>query len=199
MATNLTIRLISNSQRDQILLKSLLTVVGRRRAIEWTYLLYDNNCDVVIVDADAPHPSIAILKKLYGAKFIVVYAASPYKMPMADFILTKPLRSKDLNYLLTEIEKGLGFESSVIVGNNTLDKLDALSLPSINNVQAKAVVQAVAINENVISKGLIDDLLILIKKYKDSVLELSIDNITTLYIDNYRKRVLVDKALFNNN
>lgn len=199
MATNLTIRLISNIQRDQILLKSLLTVVGRRRAIEWTYLLYDNNCDVVIVDADAPHPSIATLKKLYGAKFIVVYAASPYKMPMADFILTKPLRAKDLNYLLTEIEKGLGFESSGMAGNNTLDKLDALSLPSINNVQAKAVVQAVAINENVISKGLIDDLLILIKKYKDSVLELSIDNITTLYIDNYKKRVLVDKALFNNN
>lgn len=199
MVTNLTIRLISNSQRDQLLLKSLLTVVGRRGAIDWTYLLYDNNCDVVIVDADVPHPNLAVLKKLYGAKFIVVYAASPYKMPMADFILTKPLRAKDLNYLLTEIEKVLGFESSGIAGNNTLDKLDALSLPNINNLQTKPVVQAAAINENIIPKGLIDDLLIIIKKYKDNVLEVCIDNQVMLYIDNYRKRALIDKKLLKNN
>lgn len=196
MATNLTIRLISNSQRDQLLLKSLLTVVGRRGTIEWTYLLYDNNCDVVIVDEDAPHPNLSVLKKLYGAKFVVVYGSTPYKTPQADFVLVKPLRAKDLNLLLTEIEKTLGFESSGMAGTHTLDKLDALSLPNITTTNTKTVMPAV-INEHIISKGLIDDLLIIIKKYKDNNLEVRVNSQVYLYLDNYRKRALVYRALFS--
>jgi len=198
MSTNLTIRLISNSQRDQLLLKSLLTVVGHRGSINWTHSLYENSCDVVIVDIDEPHPNLAILKKLYQCKSVVVYGAmaNNMSMSMADALLVKPLRARDLNSLLMEIERDFGFEGNNLAGNHTLDKLDSISLSNMNtSLPNQKVVSTPIIEESVFSRGLMEDLLMLINKYKDNIVEIKMDDTISLYIDNYRKRALVNQKI----
>jgi len=198
MSTNLTIRLLSNSQRDQLLLKSLLTVVGHRGSINWTHSLYDNSCDVVIVDVDEPHPNLAILKKLYQCKSVVVYGTTANNMSMADAVLVKPLRARDLNYLLMDIEKGFGFEGNSLAGNYTLEKLDAVSLSNINtSLPNQKAISTSIVEENFLSRGLMEDLLILINKYKSNIVEIKIDDVVALYVDNYRKRALVNTKVLS--
>jgi len=58
-----TIRLVSNNTHDQLVMKSLMGIIGQRACRNWSYAEDNSDADVVIVDVDKEYPDIATLQK----------------------------------------------------------------------------------------------------------------------------------------
>lgn len=192
MANKRAIRLLSDSNHDQLVIKSLLGIVGHRASADWSYPEYDGiKSDVIIVDIDGAQPNLATLKRQYGAKAVVVYGITPYKMPLSDFLLVKPVRAKDLLLLLNDLEQLL--ENDIVVPSKLEDlvpKATPMAQPQVaqrNNV--------VSIKPKT-SQKIIDELLVLTKQYKAATLEVRLDGQVYCYLDNYRKRALVSHVFW---
>lgn len=186
MANTHTIRLLSDSNHDQLVVKSILGIVGHRANADWIYPEYSSvSSDVVIVDIDTALPDLAALKKQHQAKLVVVYGFTPYKLPLADFLLVKPVRAKDLLTLLSDLEGRLQQEIPA-----SIDKLD------ISTVKSNTVSNSIQHKPDS-SQRTIDKLLFLTKGYSAACLEVRFDGQVYCYVDNYRKRIFPNKTLRN--
>jgi hypothetical protein len=172
MANKYTIRLESNSSHDQLVMKSILGIIGQRACGNWSYV--EGNSDVVVVDTDKKYPDIATLKNNNNCQVVVSYSETSRYIPQMNFSLSKPIRAKDLLVLLNEIEKVLAGPAQTI---------------SSNSMQAPAVIPSV--QKAITSTKVLDQLLALTKQHKDTILEVSLDN-QSLYLDNHRKKVFVN-------
>lgn len=192
MANTHTIRLLSDSNHDQVVVKSLLGIVGHRASANWTYPEYDGlKSDVIIVDIDGVQPNLATLKRQYGAKAVVVYGITPYKMPLSDFLLVKPVRAKDLLLLLNDLEQLL--ENDIVVPSKIEDLVSKPTLAIESQFVQKANVVPIKPKG---AQKIIDELLVLTKQYKAATLEVRLDGQVYCYLDNYRKRALVSHVFW---
>lgn len=193
MANTYTIRLLSDSNHDQLVVKSLLGIVGHRANADWIIPEYDGvSSDVIIVDIDGSLPNLASLKRQYQAKLIVVYGLTPYKLPLTDFLLVKPVRAKELLMLLNDLEQRLQ-QDTVIPSLNSGQIIHNPVIQPSSNVEASSH----TITKSSTSQKTIDKLLALTKEYKAASLEVRFDGQVYCYLDNYRKRALVNHIFRN--
>lgn len=107
MRTQSSLTCLSGSEHDELLLKSLLNIMGHRPRTEWIYQeQLTAPVDVLIVDCDGNRSSLQEIRSHHKTRHIVAYTAST---PPAGFddSLHKPLRAKDLLALLERIEPAL--------------------------------------------------------------------------------------------
>ena len=193
MANTHTIRLLSDSNHDQLVFKLLLGIVGHRANADWIIPEYDGVIsDVIIVDIDGSLPNLASLKRQYQAKLVVVYGLTPYKLPLTDFLLVKPVRAKELLTLLNDLEQRLQ-QDTVIPSLNSGQIIHNPVIQPSSNVEASSH----TITKSSTSQKTIDKLLALTKEYKAASLEVRFDGQVYCYLDNYRKRALVNHIFRN--
>lgn len=191
MANTHTIRLLSDSNHNKVVVKSLLGIVGHRANADWIIPECDYvSSDVIIVDIDGSLPNLASLKRQYQAKLVVVYGLTPYKLPLTDFLLVKPVRAKELLTLLNDLEQRLQQDTASPSLNSEQTVLNSTIQP---NVEAYSHTTT----KSNASQKTIDKLLALTKEYKAASLEVRFDGQVYCYLDNYRKRALVNHIFRN--
>ncbi len=72
MRTVRTVRMLSGSDRERHLLRSRLTLFGRREDVHWTYV-ESGEADVAVLSAD--NPSLEMLREAGGVARVVVFQA----------------------------------------------------------------------------------------------------------------------------
>lgn len=177
MPDKYTLRLVSTSIHDQLVLKSLLGVISQRTSRVWSYAEDNVNADVLIVDVDKDYPDIATLKRANHCHAIVSFSETSRYVPQMSFSLHKPLRAKDVLVLLTDIERALPATTS-----------QTLSSPTPAQVSTNSTQKAFT------SSKVLDQLLHATKHYKDAVVEINIGK-QRMYFDNRRKKIFVSGAL----
>lgn len=168
-----TIRLVSTNTHDQLVMKSLLSIIGQRACKNWSYAEDNVDADVIVVDVDNEYPDIATLQRNNRCHTIVSFSEKSRYVPQMSFSLSKPLRAKDVLVLLGDIER--------ILAPSTFEDLTS-KIPektSTNSAQ-KAFT----------SSKVLDQLLNATKQYKGAIVEVDLGN-QFLYLDNRRKKIFI--------
>lgn len=193
MANRRTLRLLSDSQNDQLVMKSLLNIVGNRASTRWVYPDCDGydskNADVILIDTNVmPTANNSALKAQYHAEIVVAYGSMLQKSAAFDFLLPKPVRSKDLLLLLNDLEAKLSqYADTDVTAKFMVD----------NTIRTKVVTPqtptpALASMPSTTPAKLVDGLLALSKQYKAAMLEVRVNGQVYAYLDNYRKKAFVN-------
>lgn len=97
-----SITCISSQEHQQMLLKSLVNILGiqTQSRTEWTYV-DQNTADVIIFDYDDGLPN------QYPSAMVVGFSRNTSLLKEIPFALHKPLRSRDLLNLLSELDEHL--------------------------------------------------------------------------------------------
>lgn len=169
-----TIRLVSNNTHDQLVMKSLMGIIGQRACRNWSYAEDNSDADVVIVDVDKEYPDIATLQKNNRCQTIVSFSQTSRYVPRMSFSLSKPLRAKDLLALLGAIEHTL---------------IPSTTMPSATTMPVKVPTESVP--KAVTSSKVLDKLLNATKQYKDAIVEIDLGH-QLVYLDNRRKKIFVN-------
>lgn len=191
MANKRTIRLLSDSHHDQLVMKSLLHIVGNRASTNWVYPDCDGydstNTDVIFIDTDVmSNADISTLKLKYDARLVVAYGAMIQKPASFDFLLAKPMRAKDLLLLLNDLEAKLAECESMDDTVKLLVKDVKQTIPSDASTPQKNQTPTLH------STKLIDKLLVLSKQSEITISEVRINGQVYAYLDNYRKKAFVN-------
>lgn len=167
-----TIRLVSNNTHDQLVMKSLMGIIGQRACRNWSYAEDNSDADVVIVDVDKEYPDITTLQKINHCHTIVSFSEAARYVPRMSFSLSKPLRAKDVIVLLSDIER-------------TLDAPTALNFASSVPVATESAKKVFT------SAKVLNQLLNATKQYKDAIVEIDLGH-QLVYLDNRRKKIFVN-------
>lgn len=173
-----TIRLVSQNPHDQLVMKSILGILGQRACKSWSYA--EDHCDseVVVVDVDKELPNFTSLREANHCRVIVSYGETSRFIPEINFSLPKPIRAKDLLVLLTDIEKTLTLPVHVVLPGRVPEKVPTDS-----------------IQKTLTSTKLLDQLLTAAKQSNDAIVEINLGN-QQLYLDNRRKKIFANGPLF---
>lgn len=95
-----TVCFLSDSEHDQVIMKSLFNIVGSREQHEWQLDQTPHDVDVLLVDADDIGNPPAQLKSTYHAKIVVAYTRQSPQPFGFDAYLQKPTRARSLINLL---------------------------------------------------------------------------------------------------
>lgn len=172
MPNKYTLRLVSSNTHDQLVMKSLMGIIGQRACRNWSYAEDNSDADVVIVDVDKEYPDVAILQKINHCHTIVSFSEAARYVPRMSFSLSKPLRAKDVLVLLSDIER-------------TLDAPTALNFASSASVATESAKKVFT------SAKVLDQLLDATKQYKGAIVEVNLGQ-QLLYLDNRRKKIFVN-------
>lgn len=174
MPNKYTLRLVSSNTHDQLVMKSLMGIIGQRACRNWSYAEDNSDADVVIVDVDKEYPDVTMLQKNNHCHTIVSLSEAARYVPRMSFSLSKPLRAKDVLVLLGDIERTLALPTSVTF---------ASQMPaSVATESAKKVFT---------SAKVLDQLLDATKQYKGAIVEVNLGQ-QLLYLDNRRKKIFVN-------
>lgn len=173
MPNKYTLRLVSSNTHDQLVMKSLMGIIGQRACRNWSYAEDNFNADVVIVDVDKEYPDIVTLEKNNHCHTIVSLSEAARYVPRMSFSLSKPLRAKDVLALLGDIERTLSPPASVTF---------ASSAPIATESAKKVFTSA---------NKVLDQLLDATKQYKGAIVEVNLGQ-QLLYLDNRRKKIFVN-------
>lgn len=172
MPKKYTLRLVSSNTHDQLVMKSLMGIIGQRACKNWSYAEDNSDADVVIVDVDKEYPDITTLQKINHCHTIVSFSKAARYVPRMSFSLSKPLRAKDVLGLLSDIER-------------TLDAPTALNFASSAPVATESAKKVFT------SPKVLDQLLNATKQYKGAIVEVNLGQ-QLLYLDNRRKKIFVN-------
>ena len=95
-----TLCFLSDSEHDQVIMKSLFNIIGAREQYEWQLDNAPHDVDVLLIDADDISNPPAQLKSTYHAKIVVAYTSHPLHPSGFDAYLKKPTRARSLLNLL---------------------------------------------------------------------------------------------------
>lgn len=171
MPNKYTLRLVSSNTHDQLVMKSLMGIIGQRACRNWSYAEDNSNADVVIVDVDKEYPDITTLQKINHCHTIVSFSEAARYVPRMSFSLSKPLRAKDVIVLLSDIERTLA--------------------PTTLNFASPAPVATESAKKVFTSAKVLNQLLDATKQYKDAIVEVNLGQ-QLLYLDNRRKKIFVN-------
>lgn len=104
MRTTRTVLVLSEVEREQSLLKSLLHTFGHRPDVSWQYS-DEGIADIVVLSVDKPSPTL-LLQAEKLAKVVIFYAATA-DLPLLinkAFVLPKPTRARDLLEMIEQVE-----------------------------------------------------------------------------------------------
>lgn len=104
MRTTRTVLVLSDIEREQSLLKSLLHTFGHRPEVSWQYM-DEGLADVVVVSVDKPTP-LLLLQAEKLAKVVIFYASDADLPLLANktFVLRKPTRARELLHMIEQVE-----------------------------------------------------------------------------------------------
>ena len=104
MSTIRTIMVLSDVEREQALLKSLLKTFGHRPQVSWQ-AIEEGIADVVVLSVDKPTPTM-LLQAEKLAKVVIFYADDADMSLLANkpFVLCKPTRARDLLQMIEQVD-----------------------------------------------------------------------------------------------
>jgi hypothetical protein len=104
MRTTRTVLVLSDVEREQSLLKSLLNTFGHRPEVSWQYI-EEGIADIVVLSVDKPSPTL-LLQAEKLAKVVIFYAGAADLPLVANkaFVLRKPTRARDLLDMIEQVE-----------------------------------------------------------------------------------------------
>lgn len=105
----------SVAERDRVLLKSLLSIVGQHGATAWVFS-DSQDADVLVVDADTPAGRATLARSAPG-QVPVAFSGGP--QPGVAYWLPKPLRAREFMQLLRDIEAGREKAAALLAGAGT--------------------------------------------------------------------------------
>ncbi|PTQ90710.1 hypothetical protein [Agitococcus lubricus] len=174
MPDKYTLRLVSPNPHDQLVMKSLMGILGQRACKNWSYAEDNFNADVVIVDVDNEYPDITMLQKNNHCHTIVSFSETARYVPQMRFSLSKPLRAKDILVLLSDIERILVIPTPVALTTTIPEKV------TTQTVQTRLSYS-----------GALDQLLRAAKQHQGEIVEVNLGH-QFLYLDNRRKKIFVN-------
>ncbi len=104
MRTIRTVLVLSEVEREQSLLKSLLNTFGHRPDASWQYI-DEGIADVVVLSVDKPTPTLLLQAEKLGK--VVIFYANDADLPLLvnkAFVLPKPTRARDLLEMIEQVE-----------------------------------------------------------------------------------------------